>query len=249
VTKGIVLAAGRGTRLGVLTEERPKCLVPLGGRPLLDWQRAALAAAGVDELAVVTGYRSDALAGPWTTFHAPRWSETSMVVSLCAAAAWLRASPCVVTYGDIVFSAATVRRLLSASGDLVIAYDPTWLDLWSVRFRDPLEDAETFRLAEDGSVAEIGGRPAAASEIEGQYMGLLRFTPAGWAAAEALVDALPPDARDALDMTGLLQRLVEAGRRVAAVPRLGDWAEVDSASDLAAYETMIETGRLAPAAG
>jgi L-glutamine-phosphate cytidylyltransferase len=243
--KGIVLAAGRGSRLGALTDDRPKCLAPLAGKPLLAWQLDALASAGVDELGVVAGYRSELLAGEnWTTFVAPRWEETNMVCSLCAASDWLRAEPCVVAYGDIVFTAATVERLLAEPADVAITYDPAWRELWSLRFADPLEDAESFRLAEDGSVVEIGRRPEAATAVEGQYMGLLEFTPRGWAAAESLLETLPPERRDRLHMTGLLQALVERGHRVAAVPCAGGWGEVDSESDLVLYEALVEMGRL-----
>lgn len=238
--KGVVLAAGRGSRLGTLTDDRPKCLVELAGQPLLTWQRDALAAGGAGETAVVVGYRADLLSRQGLpTFVAPRWEQTNMVVSLCAAASWLRTEPCVVSYGDIVFEPAAVRSLVAADGDLAITYDPRWHDLWSRRFDDPLDDAETFVLAEDGSVARIGGRAATVAEIQGQYMGLLRFTPASWAAVEATLDALSASQRDRLDMTGLLQLLIHSGHRVEAVPYRGAWGEVDHESDLAVCESLV----------
>jgi choline kinase len=238
--KGVILAAGRGSRLGALTDHRPKCLVPLAGQPLLAWQRDALIAGGADETAIVVGYQADLLSRlGMPTFHAPRWDQTNMVVSLCAAAPWLRTEPCVVSYGDIVFEPAAVRALVAARGDLAITYDPRWHELWSRRFDDPLEDAETFVLADNGSVARIGGRAADVEEIEGQYMGLLRFTPASWAAVEATLDRLSARQRDRLDMTGLLQLLIYAGHRVEAVPYRGGWGEVDHESDLEVCESLV----------
>jgi choline kinase len=243
--KGLVLAAGRGSRLRDLTDERPKCLVRLAGRPLLDWQRAALTTAGVTDLAIVTGYRAHMLADlGMKTFAARRWAESNMVRSLLAAAGWLSAEPCVVSYGDIVYRPATVRRLADAPGELVIAYDPQWIELWSRRFANPLDDAETFRLTADGAVREIGARPCTASEIEGQYMGLLRFTPAAWAITTDLLRTLPPRRVDELDMTSLLQALVDAGTRIEAVPCRDAWCEVDSADDLAVAEDLVARGQL-----
>ena len=52
--KDIILAAGRGSRMKNLTADRPKCLVELRGKALLDWQLEALRAAGVTEIAIVT---------------------------------------------------------------------------------------------------------------------------------------------------------------------------------------------------
>jgi L-glutamine-phosphate cytidylyltransferase len=243
--RGVVLAAGRGSRLGGLTADRPKCMVSLAGRPLLHWQRAALAAAGVTDLAVVTGYRADRVdTAGLTVFHAPRWAGTNMVVSLLAAGPWLAAEPCVVTYADIVYPAATVRGLVRAPGDLAIAYDPDWAELWRRRFDDPLDDAETFRLTPDGTLAEIGARPATVEEVEGQYMGLLRFTPRAWTAVRARLDTMPAAEVDTLDMTGLLRLLLRDGRRIEAVPGEGAWGEVDSHADLAVCTGLVEQGRL-----
>lgn len=57
--KAIILSAGQGSRLGHLTTDRPKCLIEFNGRTLLDRQLDALAANGVEEAVVVTGFRDD----------------------------------------------------------------------------------------------------------------------------------------------------------------------------------------------
>lgn len=238
--KAVILAAGRGSRLGSLTDERPKCLVPLAGRALLDWQQAALMAAGVTELAIVTGYRGDLVAERGLpTFPAHRWAETTMVGSLLAASPWLEAGPCVVSYGDIVYTAGTVRALIAAPGELAISYDPRWADLWHRRFADPREDAETFRLTEDGRLAEIGAPLRDMSQVEGQYMGLLRFTPVSWAAALRVLGGREEE----LDMTGLLQQLVEDGQRIEAVPCDGPWCEIDGPGDLRVGEEIVRRNK------
>lgn len=239
--RAVILAAGRGSRLGQYTEDRPKCLIEVGGRTLLERHLDALAG-GVEEIAIVTGYRAADLAGRVpVSFHAPRWQETNMVVSLTAAAGWLRDTSCLVLYGDVFTTAETVAALAAAPGDLAIAYDPHWRDLWSRRFANPLDDAETFRLHADGTVAEIGQRAATVEEIEGQYMGLLRFTPAVWRRVEALLGSLTPRERDGLDMTALLRTLIAAGEPVHAVARIGPWGEVDSPDDVALYAFATPT--------
>ena len=243
--KAIILAAGRGSRMKELTEDRPKCLVPLAGPPLLDYQVAALRGAGLDPLGVVCGWRREKLEGRGLTcFDNPRWAETNMVASLACAGEWLRQGPCIVSYSDIFYLAPAVAALAAAPGDVAITFDPAWLGLWAKRFADPLADAETFRRDPEGRVIEIGRRAASTSEIEGQYMGLLKFTPAGWSAAELAWQQLEPARRDKLDMTSLLRLLIESGTSVYGVPTPGPWGEADSAEDLALYERMIVRGEL-----
>jgi choline kinase len=84
--RAIILAAGRGSRIRQLTDDRPKCLVELRGRPLLEWQVEALRGGGAREIGIVTGYRREMLAAlGLREFHNPRWQDTNMVSSLeCA---------------------------------------------------------------------------------------------------------------------------------------------------------------------
>ena len=243
--RAIILAAGRGSRMGDLTAEIPKCLVQLGGKPLLDWQTSALRMAGIERIAIVTGWQPEHLANQGLeTFHNPRWSETQMVVSLSCASEWLSAETCIVSYSDIFYPASAVRTLIETPGDVAITYDPDWLSLWSRRFADPLSDAESFEIDSSGKITDIGRRTGDARKIKGQYMGLLKFSPSGWRRTGGYLDGMAPAERERLDMTGLLQRLTVAGVEVTAVPVAGPWGEVDSASDLAIYEEDIQTGRL-----
>ena len=238
--RGIILAAGRGSRMRALTEDRPKCLVSLAGRSLLSRQIDALRLGGIGEIGIVRGYRAEQLGRfGLTLFDNPRWAETNMVMSLCCSEAWLREAPCLVGYSDIFYTSETVAALAAAPGDIVISYDRDWLAQWRRRFADPLSDAETFRLDATGRVQAIGGRAKSVEEIQGQYMGLLKFSPAGWRQVRGIIDPLPPETRDRLDMTGMLARLIAAGVRVSAVPALGRWGEIDSESDLALFTEML----------
>ena len=236
--KAIILAAGRGSRMKSLTDERPKCLVELRGKPLLEWQLESLRAAGISDIAVVTGYKRELLAGRGLSeFHNPRWAETNMVSSLACAESWLQGEPCIVSYSDIFYSPVAVQSLINCEATLAVTYDPNWLQLWTERFGDPLLDAETFRLSATKTLAEIGNKPQSVDDVQGQYMGLLRFTPEGWAEVVRLRAELSPQQRDSMHMTNTLQRVIDAGRvPIAAVAYTGEWGEVDSSEDLSVYQ-------------
>ena len=238
--RALILAAGRGSRMRDATADRPKCLVPLAGRPLLDWQRSAFQRAGVETIAAVGGYRAERLAREIEVrFVNPRWETTNMVRSLAFAAPWLGERDSLISYSDIAFRPSAVERLAAAPGDIAITYDRQWAALWGGRFETPLADAETFRI-EDGLVVEIGGRPNTMDEVEGQFMGLLKFTVGGWRTIAAHLEGLADAATDRLDMTGLLRRLIADGHEVRGVPVDGGWVEVDSESDLLYYESMVD---------
>lgn len=244
--KAIILAAGRGSRMKSFTDEHPKCLLELRGKSLLDWQLKALREAGITEIAIVTGYKHELLISRrLVEFHNPRWAETNMVSSLACAAEWLETDSCIVSYSDIFYNASAVAALMKYPGKLAITYDANWRGLWEKRFGDPLLDAETFRLKAGGNLAEIGNKPKAVEEVEGQYMGLLRFTPEGWGEMMRIRATLSAEQCDCMHMTGMLQKIIEAEHLpVAAIVYEGEWGEIDSVQDLMVYG-CVANGQMA----
>ncbi|MBF8273070.1 MAG: putative sugar nucleotidyltransferase [Magnetococcales bacterium] len=230
--KAVILAAGRGRRMGKRTDHLPKALLNYRGKRLLDWQLQALRDGGIDDIALVLGYQMQQFDISLPRFINERWAETNMVASLMTARQRLATEDCIVSYADIIYSAQAIHRLRQSDGDIAITYDPNWLELWRTRFANPLDDAESFRLNHDGTLREIGQKPGSVEEIEGQYMGLLRFTPPGWRQVTRLVDALPTAELDRMDMTSLLNRLILSGVCVHTVAIHEPWYEFDQPSDL-----------------
>jgi len=236
--RAIILAAGRGSRMQSLTDDKPKCLVELHDKSLLDWQLEALRSAGITDIAVVTGYKREMIADRGLVeFYNERWAETQMVTSLATADEWLTSEPCIVSYSDIFYKSKAVTSLMAADANLAVTYDPNWLELWESRFGDPLVDAESFRITSDGSLTEIGNKPLSVAEVQGQYMGLLRITPSAWNEILHIRTKMSLLECDNMHMTGTLQKIIEENRmEIAAIPYVGEWGEVDSGEDLYLYE-------------
>jgi len=92
---------------------------------------------------------------------------------------------------------------------------------------------------------EIGGKTTRIEDIEGQYMGLLKFTPTAWSAVEALLDLLDAPTRNRLDMTGLLRRLL-AGKAlpISTFGTDGQWGEIDNPEDVVLYQKLVREGEI-----
>jgi L-glutamine-phosphate cytidylyltransferase len=233
--KGIILAAGRGSRMGTLTKNLPKCRTVLFGKELIQWQLDSLHGSGITKIALIRGYLSETFDFNLKYFDNNRWQNTNMVSTLLNAKDWLESDTCIVSYSDIVYSTDVVNTLISKKGDITITYDPNWYDLWSMRFSDPLSDAETFKLSGD-LVREIGNKANYISDIEGQYMGLIKITQDGWKSIKTYLTNFNSQDIDMMDMTMLLRGLIKSGIDVNAVPISDLWMEVDSESDLKIYE-------------
>lgn len=238
--KAVILAAGRGSRMKGLTEAQPKCLLQIDGKALLELQIESLLTAGIAQIGIVVGYKKELLSGRGLTeFHNARWQETNMVSSLECADSWLSSGPCIVSYSDIFYQPSAVRNLINSAALLAVTYDKNWRQLWEKRFGDPLLDAETFKLNANSEVIEIGQKPSSVEEIQGQYMGLLRFTPESWAEVKRIRSHLSGQQCDSMHMTGTLQLVISAGNcAISAIEYCDQWGEVDCENDLMFFRDL-----------
>jgi len=252
VTRVLILAAGQGTRLRPLTNDKPKCLVPLLGRPLLEWQTDTLLQAGLTDINIVTGYRGEMIESlGYSTSINPFYDKTNMVESLFSAMDFmLKGGDLIIAYGDIVYQYDNLMALLSCNDEIALMIDENWRDLWSLRIEDPLDDAETLKIDGQGYITEVGKKPQSYDQIEGQYTGLIKIR------SDKLVDLVEfytgldrgayYDGKDFNNMylTSFLQLLIDGGWHAKAVLVRGGWLEVDSVADLALYEGMERRGVL-----
>ncbi len=227
--KAIILAAGRGSRMGEHTDDKPKCLTLLNNKPLIEYQINALRKAGIEEIGIVTGFKSEELEKYGDKhFHNSIWSNTNMYYSLLCAKEWLENGDAIISYADIFYGAEIIKNMMLSTYDIAISYDPNWEDLWKKRYDNPLDDAETFKMNNNSELVEIGNKAGSISEIQGQYMGLLKISSNFWNIN------YEGDIKQC-DMTKFLNYCLQKNRAVHCLPNQEEWGEVDTYSDLLLY--------------
>jgi choline kinase len=246
----IILAAGKGTRLRPHTNEKPKCMVELCGKPLIDYQLDAFKKAGINDVTVVAGYEEKKLVREGLKkILNPEFASTNMVSTLMCAKDLLDGSDDVLlTYGDIVYEQRVLDAILQSDADVSLTIDKEWERLWSLRMDNPLDDAETLKL--DGDlIKELGKEPSSYDEIEGQYMGLIKVSADKaqelvkvWEQMDRSADYDGKDF-DNMYLTSFIQHLINIGWPVKAVPVENGWLEIDTVEDLEYYEKMLESGK------
>ncbi|AZD51861.1 NTP transferase domain-containing protein [Pseudomonas chlororaphis] len=248
----IILAAGQGSRLRPFTDDRPKCLVELHGRPLLHRQLEVLRASGLTDIVLVGGYRADCLAGQGVeVLLNPRFAETNMVSTLFCAQEWMvDGEDLLIAYGDIIYEPSVLESLLNTDAPLAISIDRQWRRFWSIRMDDPLSDAETLKLDNEDCITELGKKPVDYSEVQGQYMGLIKVRGDHVAAFKeawhAMDRTLVRDGKDFdnMYMTTFLQYLIDTQWEARAAFTDNGWLEVDTVDDLNQYHEMLKNGLL-----
>jgi choline kinase len=236
--KGIILAAGRGKRMGEKTKDLPKCLLEIQGRPLLQIQLEAFIQNHITEIGIVTGWQKEKVVDSRISkyFINEKWAETNSCYSLYQAREWLKKESCIISYSDLFYSPKCLENLVNSDDSLAITYDPNYLQLWKNRFINPIEDLESFRLNSKSEVLEIGNKISSFDQAEGQYMGLIKITPEIWCEIEAVLSNLSNEIFYTLDMTSLFKILLEKKIKIKAISIENEkWGEVDQLSDLNLY--------------
>ena len=128
--KAVILAAGQGTRLKPLTNTVPKCMVKFKGKMIIDHILTALRNAGIQDIAIVKGYKAKVLNRKKTTsFINTKFDSTNMVYSLfCSEEFWY--DDLIISYSDIVYTEEIVKKLINCVSDISVVVDNDWLDLW-----------------------------------------------------------------------------------------------------------------------
>jgi L-glutamine-phosphate cytidylyltransferase len=221
--QAVILAAGKGSRLETVSNGHPKCLLDVGGRPLLEHQLEAFADAGVGPVVMALGYRADevrAAAGDRVTVVVnERWEKTGSLASFWKTREAVR-GPVVIANGDLLFHPEILDRLLEGESS-AIAYDSASGD-----------GREHMKVSvASGRVVDIA-KDLPRDAVSGENVGLLRFNADDARRLFAHAETLIRNGRE----TGWLAEAVRAtaaevpirGVDVAGLP----WTEVDFPYDL-----------------
>lgn len=221
--RAIILAAGVGSRLQALSGGKPKCLVEIGGRPLILHQIEALADHGIGPVLIVAGYKADEVrkvVGDRAEFIVnDRYEETNSLYSL-----WLARDrvegPFILLNCDLFFSPEILERLLDGPAN-ALAYDST-----SSRGRE-----QTKIAVKDGRVVDIG-KDVPTGSARGESLGTLKFNAEG---AKAMFEAADRLVREGNERAWVIEatRATAAQVGIHAINVAGlSWTEIDFPYDL-----------------
>jgi L-glutamine-phosphate cytidylyltransferase len=177
----VIIAAGRGSRLQSETDDLPKTLVEVMGRPMLEWVLDAFASAGLSrkDVVFICGYRADVIKARYPEFTYVTnhdWQNNNILLSLLMARDYLRGG-FVSTYGDIVYEGAVVQKLVSSSADIALGCDTAWRRRYVGRTQHPETDAEKLR-ADGKRVVELS-RNIPSERADGEFIGVMKQSPQG----------------------------------------------------------------------
>jgi len=254
--KVIILAAGQGSRLAPLTNDKPKCMVKLFGKSLLEWQIEKFRKFGIKDISIVTGYKKKLISMDGIKiYHNNNFEKTNMIETLFCAKKEINETV-IVSYGDIIFQDNVVQQLIESKDDFSVVIDKEWKRYWDIRFDNPLDDAESLILDSENNIKNIGQKTVTLEEIQGQYIGLMMFKGNSTKIIKKFYEKmkeLSKMGKNPLNsnlpfelsyMTDFLQGLVNEKYKLKAILIKNGWLELDSMQDYEIYNKLYQEGKI-----
>ncbi|MFX0028191.1 MAG: NTP transferase domain-containing protein [Candidatus Hermodarchaeota archaeon] len=253
--KVIIIAAGPSTRLRPLTEYKPKCLLEIEGKSILERTMDAFLQNGIDDFAIVRGYQKDKIDLPNIDYYDnDDYYDNNILESLFYAEEAMK-DGFIFTYSDILYSSNVVRKLLDSPYDFSFIVDTDWRKRYEGRTKHPTDEAE-LAIVEDGKIIHLSKffNPDAA---HGEFIGLGKFSKKG---AEILMrnynrakynktckfEGRFHDATTIQKayLTDMLEELIFRGYSMYSVDIKGEWVEMDTDEDYEYAQQLIKDGKI-----
>ena len=236
--KGVILAAGKGSRFALGDGPRHKLLLRIGNRAVIDYTLEAFGQAGIRDVAMVVGYRGELLRdysgdgarhGVRIEYLSNPRHEMGNAISLYTAKAYTQEDPFLLSMGDHLVSSELLSRMLASTTDssaLAVDFSPDIYDI---------EEATRVCVDPGGGIYRIGKH---LRESDGVDAGVFRLTPAIYEA----IDAVTCVQRDEYQISEAVTWMIGHGYRLSACDVSGCfWTDVDTWKDLRhAKEALAE---------
>ena len=249
MTNAIILAAGFGSRLSPLTDNKPKSLIEFGGKTLLERNVELLKNQEIDDITIITGYKKEKIKLVDVNYVENRnFENNSTLASLFFAEEKIQSST-IITYSDIIFEEKILKELMAMKNNITAVIDAKWKNYWKLRIDETISDAtETAVFNTQKTITSIGQKNP---EANGHFIGLMKLENNGSEKFKELFlktknesigskndlnEELP---FEKLRIVDLLQGLIKINYPLHALLIDNGWLEFDTINDYNLYSKML----------
>ena len=244
--KVIILAAGRGTRLGHHTKEIPKGLVDVNGKSIIERQIELFEKNGITDIVIVRGYKKEKFCWDNVTFiDNEDFANNNQLASLVLAQNMVSGNV-LILFGDLIFEQTILDQILASSSDISIAVDLNWKERYDENRNNQfpalaeIENDKITRISENKSLIR--------KKLSGEFFGIMKLSSKG---SKILTDVIEKTKynkgkfHDSNSFTmgkipDIIEEVIELGFIVQPVFVNGKWFEVDTILDLEKAKTIFQ---------
>ena len=249
--KAIIIAAGPSKRLRPLTENLPKCMLKINGKPIIQNTIELFRNNNVGDISIIRGWKKEKIDFSNVNYFENKdfWNN-NILHSLMHARAKLEEAiktneEVIMSYSDIWYDDKILKTLLSQKHDIAAVVDIDWLGYYEGRTEHPISEAEKVSWDEHGNITKTGKQIFNDKVTEGrhgEFVGLWKFTPKGTKIFLKHFDRLNrtlkmtdpyQNAREWQKsyITDIFQEMVDKGEKIYCAFIEKGWKEFDTVQD------------------
>jgi phosphoenolpyruvate phosphomutase len=235
--RAIFLAASRGAELKELTEDKPKVLIDINGKPLIEQSIDTFYSHDIKDITIVTGYKSEAFKFQNIKYVKNEAYESTSELSSLLLAQKQILDNCVISYGDILYRKYILTRLLEEKGDITIVVDAAIEGRSTDYTGDFVMCSRAHSNKFNEAAAELKGitfgRTGDKKEAHGEWIGLIKSNKNGSAAIQKALNELSakPDFNK-MKLPDLMNHLLASNVKINVLYIDGHWMDIDTYADV-----------------
>jgi len=252
--KAIIIAAGLGSRLNQLTADTPKCMLPVGNKPIVEYLFDAFTSNNIKDIAIVKGYLKDKINYPqYKEYINEDYPNNNIMSSLMYAESFMD-DEIVISYSDIIYSPEIVAELLKSQADIAIVVDQNWRQKYVGRDSHPESEAEKAKYSPSLKAMKLGKVIPGDETNVGEFIGLLKLSPRGckifkeeFIKAKKKYEGKPfynAPTFDKAYITDFLNHIISLDYEVYCTLISGGWREIDTEQDIESARQWINQTHL-----
>lgn len=258
--KAIIIAAGPAKRMIPLTDNLPKCMLLINGKPIIQNTIEIFRKNNIDDISVIRGYLKEKINFLNITYFENKgfWNNNILHSLMCARAKLEEAiktgEEVVVSYSDILYNDGVVKKLLKDKHDIAAIVDIDWQDYYKGRTSHPISEAENVIMDDKKRMLKIGKHiftQNISKNNQGEFIGLWKFTPNGIKVFLKHFDRLNASLKKTEPyqnakewqksyITDIFQEMIDKGEKIYCVLIKKNWKEFDTVQDYLRLKQMLK---------
>ncbi len=253
--KAIIIAAGPSTRLRPFTDYKPKCLLEIEGKTILDRTLEVLYSCGINDIVIIRGYQKETINLPNIRYYDnDNFYNNNILESLFYAEPEM-IDEFIFTYSDILYSKEVVQKLLDSAHDFSLVVDTAWRERYEGRTKHPTDEAELV-LVKEGKITHLSKfyNPNVAY---GEFIGLGKISKKGAEIFTRNYNRAKNNKTckftgrfhdsttiEKAYLTDMFEELIIRGYSIYSVDIEGGWVELDTDEDYEYAKQLIKEGKI-----
>jgi phosphoenolpyruvate phosphomutase len=229
----VILAATRGEELESITQDIPKALIPVNGKPIAQRTVELMREQSVKDITIVRGYHKEKFTLAGVNYSDNDRYETSGELSSLYCAKDAISGQCLISYGDILFRKYILAALINEDADITVVVDGT-MNQSSEGTHDFVQCSQPYTRSFDESKVSLIKMTSVhdGSSVNGEWIGLMKCSKKGSALLSNKLEELSKQSNfTSMNIDSLLNGLIADGVEVRVLYIEGNWLDVDTLQD------------------